>query len=267
MRIFSLITGCFASTLPLVAHANNGDSDMIDPCITNDLSCATDLATYIDIGITPTIITAFGGILFAMLIFYGFKLAVESKNDSALADTARAYTQALIGAVLVMGAWVLSSSFGQVGVVDPIGVEVGIIAHVIAYVIKIVGAVLILNIVIQGIRMISSVNEGGVDSARRNLIQSFVGAAIVMISKTVFEAIQPGAFSGAINNEIVGIANFLATIFGVFVVLAIIVAGIMLIVSVNESLKDRARTIIITALVSLIVVMTSVGLIRILLPT
>ena len=90
---------------------------------------------------------------------------------------------------------------------------------------------------------------------------------MVMLAQPILSAVTPGAFNNEINNNIVGIANFLATIFGVGAVLAFIVAGIMLVVSINETVKDRAKTLMFTAVVAIIIVISSLALVTVLLPT
>lgn len=242
------------------------DTGRIDPCVSGDLTCNTDLASYIGSTIPPAMFTAFFGILFAMLVFYGFKLAVMSRSDSAMTDTMSALAHAFVGSVLVLGSIILAESFGTVGTIAPQPVEAGILAVVIGYIVQLVGAVLILNLVVQGFRMIAATDDGNVSAARTNMLQSIIGAAMVILAAPILQAVMPGSFSSGINEEIVGIANFLATIFGLMAALSIVVAGIMLVVSVDESLKDRAKSVITASIVALIVVMTSAGLINILLP-
>jgi len=239
----------------------------INPCAIGDLSCNADLPSYLGGSLIPGLLTAFGGILFAALVFYGLRLAAESRNDSAMGEAITAYGQAFAGATVVLGSYVLAQAFGTVGSITPTEVETGIIAGVVSYIMQIVGAVLILNIVIQSFRMMTSQDEGGISGARNNLIYSFMGAAIVMLGAAILDMVRPGAFNHGINQHIVGIANFLGVFFGLLAVVAVIVAGIMLVVSVDESLKDRARSMIIAALVAIVVVMVSLGLIQILLPT
>jgi len=260
MRFLKLVLASVLCGMPAAAAAQ------VDPCISGSLTCNADLATYVA-GILPALGTAFVGVLFAALVFYGFKLAVESRSDSGMQNATQAYLNAFIGSVVVLGAYIFASSFGTVNVIAPAATETGIIIPIITFVVQLVGAVLILNIVIQGFRLIAAMSEGDTDSARKNLLQSLIGAAIVMLTVPIINLIQPGAFSSGINAEIVGIANFLATLFGLLAVLTVIVAGIMLVVSVNESLKDRAKTLIITALIAIVVVMSSLGIVRILLPS
>ncbi|MDD5469796.1 MAG: hypothetical protein PHO92_03300 [Candidatus Peribacteraceae bacterium] len=257
LRTIGLLTGIL---VPAVCHAQG-----INPCITS-LTCTSDLAGHFRDAIVNNLLLAFGGFLFAALVFYSIKLAAESRKDSAMTEAMTAYVQVFAGATIVLGAYVITQSFGTEGVIAPANIEVGIIAGVVGYIIQIVGAVLILNIVVQGIRLLIATEEGGMTTARNNLIQSFVGVLLVMLGAPILQMIMPGSFNHGINDKLVGVANFIGVIFGILAVVAIIVAGIMLIVSVNESLKDRAKTIIIGALVAIVVITISLGLIQILLP-
>ena len=65
-----------------VPHASAATE--INPCVSGDLACTTDIVGYIENSIPPTMFLAFFGVLFAMLVFYGFKLAVMSREDSAM---------------------------------------------------------------------------------------------------------------------------------------------------------------------------------------
>jgi hypothetical protein len=210
--------------------------------------------------------TAFSGIVFAAAVFYGLKLAAESRKDGAVSEAALAYGQIFAGAAIFLGSVALSNAFGTVGVINPQTAETGILLGVVAFLMRTVGAVLILNIVIQSFRMILAQDDGGISTARNNLLFSFIGAAIVMLAAGILNLVRPGLFNGGINAEFVGIANFIGVFFGVLAVVAIIVAGIMLIVSIDESLKDRAKQIIIASLVAIVAIAVSLGLIQILVP-
>jgi hypothetical protein len=262
MRLRNFVTALFLLALPGSVLAVT-----VDPCATNDLTCNSDLPTYLADTLLPAFVIAFGGIVFAAAVFYGLKLAAESRKDGSIAEAGVAYSQIFAGAAIFLGAFALANAFGTVGTIAPEEVEVGILVGVVAYLIQMVGGVLVLNIVIQSFRMILAQDEGGVSSARTNLISSLIGTAIVMLAAGIFNLVRPGAFNHDINSRIVGIANFVGVFFGLLAVVAIIVAGIMLIVSIDESLKDRAKTIIITALVSVIAIAVSLGVIQILVPT
>ena len=59
-----------------------------------------------------------------------------------------------------------------------------------------------------------------------------------------------------------GIINFTLTLIGALAVFTIIIAGIMLVLSVDEGLKDRAKKAIVVAVVGLIVALLSYILVR-----
>jgi len=61
--------------------------------------------------------------------------------------------------------------------------------------------------------------------------------------------------------ELAGIARFLLTIFGALAVIGILAAGVMLIVSVDESLKDKAKKLVIACMIALVIVIASYGII------
>ncbi|MDD3896806.1 MAG: hypothetical protein PHU04_03120 [Candidatus Peribacteraceae bacterium] len=262
MRSFSLRAIGFLTGIlvPAACHAQG-----INPCITS-LTCTSDLAGHFRDAIVNNLILAFGGFLFAALVFYSIKLAAESRKDSAMTEAMTAYLQVFAGATIVLGAYVITQSFGTEGVIDPVNVEQSILTSIVTYIVQLTGAVLLLNIVVQGIRLLLSTDEGSMTAARGNLIRSFIGAALVMLGAPVLQMVAPGSFNHGINQEIVGIANFLGVLFGILAVVAIIVAGILLIVSVNESLKDKAKSIIISSLVAVVIIALSLGLIQVLLP-
>ena len=257
----------------LIGTANAQQLEVtVDPCPAWGLiPCKPDLARYvfdlIEVGLFP----AFFGLFFAMVVFYGFRLAIESRTDKSVQEAFTSIVQAATGAVLVSGAYLLANVFAgpalptEAQITEEIGV--GFLGKGIAFFIQFIGFILMGNIVIQGIRLIVSLEKGHTDTARKNLILSFIGAVMVMLAQPVLSAVTPGAFNNEINSNIVGIANFLATIFGVGAVLAFIVAGIMLVVSVNENVKDRAKTLMFTSVVAIIVVISSLALVTVLLPT
>ena len=66
-----------------------------------------------------------------------------------------------------------------------------------------------------------------------------------------------------IIQELAGLANFILELIAAVSIIAILVAGILLIISVDESLKDRAKRIITGTLITLVIVIASYTLINI----
>jgi hypothetical protein len=117
-------------------------------------------------------------------------------------------------------------------------------------------AALIINIGYHGAQLIVSQDDSGMTNARQGMLRGAIGLTIVMISGTVLDAFNTNIITDT-NNELFGIGNFIITIFGALAVVAIVVAAIMLVVSVDEQLKDRAKKIMITVAISVLVVMSS----------
>ena len=146
-------------------------------------------------------------------------------------------------------------------------VRVGVIeegiSNIVFYFRSIIAVTLMVNIVIQSFRLITSQGvQEQVDKAKKRFIGGFVGAGIIMLSNVIVTAVLPG-FGGSsiIALQIAGIANYVLMILGFLAVLAIVLAGVLLIVSVDEALKEKAKNIIKTSIVALIVVMTSYALV------
>ena len=277
-KFYNLVTGLLIALFPQVALAAP-DPMSVTLCMggifgvgCNTDAVAADADSYLrNITLTDPsgrLFQAFAAALFFMCVIYGIKLAATSYKDGAMSEAIQAYVQAFIGATVVGGAFVLGNSIANDAdhtiIVDTEPIKDSIFGQIASFLITIVTVVVIANIIIQGIRMISALNEGSIETARKNFIQSLAGGAIVMIVVPVFNAITGLGSAGGIEiqTKIVQIANFLGTIFGVLAVIAFIVAGIMLIVSVNDSLRDRARSLMIASLIAIICVVAALGIVQ-----
>ncbi len=120
------------------------------------------------------------------------------------------------------------------------------------------------NLVIQGMRLITSQGEQDqFQKASKRLIGTFVGAAFVLLANTLVQALLPGASgSGIVANEFAGVANYIITAIGFGAVVVIIVGGGFLVLSVNDGLKDKAKTMVKTAVVALVAVLVSYALVN-----
>ncbi len=254
-----------------LAQADVNELEPSTDCPISILSCESDLQEYVSSRLfdSSLIFYAFGAVLFACLVISGFQLAFFSRSDSATDEIIKAYGEAFIGTILVSGAFALADVFVNIGdpqVIDLQVFERTFVQQLIAFGVQITGVVLVANIVVQAARLITAQEEGDVSTARTNFIQSLIGGAIVMLAAPVISLVIPGTFNAQINVEIVGIANFLATLFGTFCVISFVVAGIMLIFAYDDGLKDTARTIVITSIVALIVVVSAAAIVNFLLP-
>jgi hypothetical protein len=272
MRYFAIITGVLAALFaPDVVLAQINFSNIYnDPCPITGVSgvgCynTTNPAPYVlnlisgPRGVRSVIA---GGLLIGMLIFYGIKLLVGSRDDNTLTEVKSAYAQALAGAVIIGGAFLLADTFAQPSgnLVDAAPFNT-VMLNVILFFKALLATVVMLNIVIQGARLIVAQEDGAIDKARKRLLHGMIGAAIVILASAAIDAFYEVPGPGPIVAEVFGIARFALTIFGALAVIGIIVSGIMLILSVEESLKDRAKKLVITCVVALAVVITAFGIV------
>lgn len=247
----------------LLAQLVGVDYSLVTVCNIGELSCSTGtifepLVQLIDVARR----FIFPSVLFAMFVFYGFKLVVKSHDESAQTEARQAFNQAVFGTALVGGAFLIGSSFA---IPDPsIVAEGGVNSVMLSVALTITALVftgVIVNIFIQAYRLITAAEEGSIDTAKKRLIHGAIGGGIAILAISAVNAFF-GVNVGLINSELVGIGNFLATIFGAMAVLGIFIAGIMLVVGVEESTKDRAKKLLLVSLVALVIVIAALSIIR-----
>lgn len=240
-----------------------------DPCIINGLRCGDPFAEVGAIITSSWLYGIFGIVLFIMLIVYGVLLIINSRSDSAQADAISSYTNALIGTVLAA-----SSSFIAGLVIDGGArrnadllnwtifstATTEVLVEIYAFIKAIVVGLFILNLFVNGVRLIVSTDDGEAQAAWKGLTRAIIGAIIVLIALPIINAIVPGGTPTGAITTITGIAQFLVTIVGGLAVIGLVAAGVMYIVSIDESLKERANKLIITCIITLIVVAAAYAL-------
>ena len=241
--------------------ASNPDPAIIQTCVVPGLSClGADLASYINVTILAGARIAFIGTLVAAIIYYGLRRIFTPESDSAMDETRRSFEYAILGAVLLAGAELIASSFVTGGVVAPAGVNTAFDSLTV-FIKALLSAALLVNITIQGLRMITAVDEGEITKGRKRFLTGCLGAAIVLLAAPIVNTLATPSTSIAMT-ELKGIANYIITIFGLLAVVAIIVSGIWLILSVDEALKERAKKLATAGIIALILVLCSGALVN-----
>lgn len=249
--------GVFLGLMPVAALAQG-----INPCPLGDLACPGASADAYFASILSTgAKVAFAGVLFAMLIWYGFRLIIGADNESTVTESYNAYAYAAIGSVLAGGAFVFANSFATPTQLVNQAPANNIIFSIIRTLRALLFVALVFNIFYQGYRLVSDQDESQAEKAKKQFIYGMIGAAIVILADRVVVAIS-GVNVGILSTEIVGIANFLGTILGAFAVIALFVAGLWLVFAVNEQNADKAKKIITAAFIVLAITMVSLALIR-----
>lgn len=271
LAIPSLLLGLGLLLIPVSASALTIDSSSV-AVLCEFLPCtaagggAEGLSAYV---LDRVVAALEVGIIAAAIIFLfvaAAQMVLFSSEENSVTEARTTYIHIITGLAFIgLARWFVMafSPTETEGALVNAGVVAEGVGNVVTYFKLIIAVTLLVNIVLQSFRLITSQGEQEqVDKAKKRLIAGFIGASIIMLANAIIVSVQPG-FGGttAIALEMAGIANYLLVIVGFLAVLAIIVAGILLIVSVDESLKDKAKNIIKTSVVALIVVLVSYALV------
>jgi hypothetical protein len=216
------------------------------------------IVTALEVGIVAATILA--------LFVSATQMVVLGQDEGAVTSARKSYIYIITGlAVTGLARWLVkafSPTETGAALTNPTIYESGI-ANIVTYFRLIIAITLSMNIVVQAFRLLSSQGESEqADKAKNRLISGFVGAGIIMIANAIVVALEPSV-SGAhgIAVEIAGVANYLITFLGFLAVVVIGGAGVALIISVDDSFKDKAKQMIKTAVVVLIFVVLAYALI------
>lgn len=221
---------------------------------------AGGLANYLA-GWTSTFASSslFTGFLALMLIIYAARMIFFAHSENEKTESKSAYVYAILGAIVVSVASVIaqavSHSNGQT-IIDSSKLT-SPMNSILTIVAGLLYGALIANIAAQGMRMVSAHgDQGTIDKARKRLVGGFIGAVIVLLATAIKDAVW-GKDMSPLTQELVGLAQFLLAFVGAGSVIAIIVGGFFLVISYDDSYKEKAKTAIKTGVISLIVVLLS----------
>jgi hypothetical protein len=248
--------------LPTIGHAYfNIDPAQINTCVYGKLACSSDLAGYLAPVIEHARWIAFTGLVGGALVYYALKLLFGAENENTQTETKQAIAYIITAAILVYGASTIAQSFATVGSLNPGGVN-PLIRSIITFLQGIIAAILIANIAIQGFRMITATDDGAITKGKTRFIHGIVGAAIVILASPIVTMVfGRNAWEGV--TQIVGVANFLITIFGFLAAAAIMIAGFMYVISADEGFKEKAKKLIVASVTALVIVIAAGALINI----
>lgn len=234
---------------------------------------AAYLSNLVQFGLLPELMAAFWGLAAGAVFYYAVRMVLEAQKEEAGKDLSNAFIFAITGFAIIACASAFASAFG-VGVLstDAVAdVNPGIldfsIMSVANFIIKMSAGVFVLIIVITGLKMIATQGESSnFDKWRKVLVANCIGVVMMLTAYFVIHAVSD-INSAMLITEMRGLALWMLTIIGFVCVVALIIAGILLIVSIDESLKDRAKRIVIGTLISLLIVIACYTLIIVFMPT
>ncbi len=200
-----------------------------------------------------------------MFLYYAVRLLIEGDEESTVSEVRSAYSYGITGAAIVSLTSLIVQAVGQntttnVGLVDTTAALTAI-GRVTIYYRYMVAAAVSAIIVYQGIRLIvAQGDDAEMQKQKKSFLYTLVGVSVILLVNSVIEAFVIPLYggtgnSGALALEIVGIANFLLELLGALAVLTFIAAGFFLVISTDDSLKEKAKKTMFTTVVTLIIVL------------
>lgn len=224
---------------------------------------AQALAVFIREHIIDQALLAFWGISLLAIFYYGMRMLGDAHKDSALGDMSNSILYAMMGFAVIGSAVVFSDAFTTTGfsgttqtTVSPSSASVFFQFDVIRqFMINLSYFIFFLMVVVSAFKMVvTRGDQAEFDKWRKVIVGACIGAMIMFIANAIVASVASGS-PMAIIIEMRGIGLFLLTIVGFACAAALIIAGIMLIVSIDEGLKDRAKKIIYGTLISLVLIL------------
>lgn len=221
--------------------------------------------TYLSTTGLLTLQICFVAVMVGMLFYYSSTLITKSLsgNESAISESKTAFTYAIAGSavasfsVLIVGAF----NVGLGGNIPNYDILDIIFGNIYTFFKVMLGIALTVNIVLQAFRLITSQGSDELTGrARKRLISGFLGVGVVLLANAFIVSVSPeglGRTPNATIMQIAGVVNFLLTLVGAMTLGALLIAGLLLIISVDEGLKDTAKKIIRTSLFTLFLILLS----------
>ncbi len=271
MRFGILLALALTLMIPIAADAQGALPSIptVVPCPVPFIPCGAGGATGASMYIWDSLFPAARVLFIATAVFfflqYGLKLLFDPDSSDTVSSVKLAYGYGITACAIVGISTYIVAAVGQdarATLVNPGPVASGI-GNIVLYMRLVVATLVTVFILIQGIRLIvKQGSEEEFQNARTQFIHCIMGVAVILLANTLVTAFLPGSGSVILAVEIVGIINFILTLIGALAVFTIILAGILLVLSVDESLKDRAKKAIVTAIIGLIIALLSYIIVR-----
>lgn len=231
---------------------------LLAPQVCSAAGGAAALSAFIQNHILDQALIAFGGIAAAAAFYYAVRMIVNSQSESSYSELRNSFVHLFTGLAVIGCASGIAGAFYLT--VNPSFLIPGI-TSVTDYILTGAAGIFTLIVTIAGIGMITSQgDEGAFSKWRKVLMGNIIGVAIMLLAYSIVHAVTD-VNPSLVLDELVGVALFLLQIIGFVCVIALIVAGILLIISIDESLRDRAKRIIIGTLIALAILIASYTLI------
>ena len=218
---------------------------------------AQALAAFIALHIISNGRVTFEGVAVVCVFYFGFRMILEAYKEEAFTNAQNSFIYAAAGFMIIAISQAFVNAFyAQSAGADPSVLNDGI-NSVTSFILTVMSGVMVLMVTIDGLRMIAS--QGDASERTRIiklLIMHCIGVAISLLAFAIVHAVADND-AGLLVEEMKGLILFLLTIMGTLCVVALITAGVFLVISIDESLKDRAKKVVIGTLTVLAFVLVS----------
>lgn len=225
-----------------------------------------ELQLFLANAVIPNIRALFIGIGVLYAAWYALNIIMNGSEEAALSEGKKSFAYASMGMGIVGTASLIVDTFLPAtaggGIVNPTPFITG--ANIIVdFITAVVGGFLVFLVGYSGFRIIAlEGNESEIEKQRKNFFNGLLGIPVLLLARVIVTTIAPGNAPQPIVDEIIGMVSFLLQILAGLAVVTIIVSGFMFIFSMNsDTLKQRARKILSSTIIILIIVMFSYTLV------
>lgn len=203
----------------------------------------------------------------AVIVIAGFYLILGLGNDNSKETAKKIILYTAIGIVIINLAEQIVAFFNDLTTGTSTATFIDLIQNLIDIVTSYVGILAVAVIIIAGFYLILGLgSENSKETARKIILYTAVGIIIIALANVIvdfFQSFNEPTLSIDLRQNILDIILFVINFAALLAVAAIVIAGIMLILSFGEEgRKDTAKKTIIYAIVGLIVIVLASAIVR-----
>ncbi len=203
----------------------------------------------------------------AVIIIAGFYLILGLGSDSSKETAKKIILYTAVGIAIINLAVTIVNFFNDLTTGTSTSAFIRIIQDVLDIATSYVGILAVAVIIIAGFYLILGLgSETSKETARKIILYTAVGIIIITLANVIvefFQSINGPSLPGDLRDSILKILLFFINFAGLLAVAAIVIAGIMLILSMgDEGRKDTAKKTIIYAIVGLVVIILASAIVR-----
>lgn len=277
-RAGAVIFGCLLASVPLIAHAVAVPAASFNAICSATGLCAASPATgvwsiesYLRFVIVPAIKVVFVGVAVLYVAWYALAMIMFGGEESVQTEQRKAFGDAARGMAFIGIASFLVDTFAPSATGASLLNETpftNAMNIIVDFITLITGAFLVFVISLAGFRIIVlQGNESEIETQKKNFFNGLIGVVLLLTARIGVLAILPSGSPDAIVTEIGGMIRFLLEIMAGLAVVSLIASGALFIVSLqNDNLRQRAKRILLSTVIILIIVIFAHVLVATFLP-